>query len=93
MFVAERRPDVREQFDRRGVIEGTTLSVYAPEDIIVQKLRWFRMGNEVSERQWRDVIGVLRMKRDDLDNLYLDRAAEAFGVRDLLDLARQDADN
>ena len=95
LFVAERRPGVREQLDRRHSIKigGTTLSMYAPEDIIVQKLRWFRMGNEVSERQWRDAVGVIRMKRGFLDNSYLDRAAETFGVRDLLDLARQDADN
>jgi hypothetical protein len=91
MFIAQHR----EPLDRRIFIHfgGATLSIYTPEDIIVQKLRWFRLGHEVSERQWRDVIGVLRMKRDNLDNPYLERAAEAFGVRDLLDLARQDADS
>ena len=59
----------------------------------MRKLVWLRMGGGVSERQWRDVVGVLRMKRDDLDYAYLDRAADAFGVSDLLELARQDADN
>lgn len=95
LFVAERRPAVREQLDRRHSVQyrGVTLSLYAPEDIIVQKLRWYRMGNEVSERQWRDVIGVLRIKRGLLDEAYLDRTAEAFGVRDLLDRARHDAGN
>jgi hypothetical protein len=27
------------------------------EDVILRKLEWFRLGNEVSDRQWRDVIG------------------------------------
>lgn len=93
IFVAERRPAVREQFDRHDTIDGTSLSVYTAEDIIVQKLHWFRLGNEVSERQWRDVIGVLRMRRGELDDQYLARAAQAFGVGDLLDRAIQDADN
>jgi len=52
----------------------------------------YRMGGEVSEKQWRDVMGVLRVNRD-LDRDYLDRTAEAFGVRDLLERARQDAGN
>jgi len=34
------------------------LYVYTPEDILLQKLRWYRMGNEASDRQWRDVLGV-----------------------------------
>ncbi len=94
VFVADGTAAVRRQFDRRRVIRDTTLFVYAPEDIIVQKLRWYRLGNHVSERQWRDIVGVIRMKRGiDLDDAYLDRAADAFGVRDLLELARQDADN
>jgi hypothetical protein len=84
-----------EPLDRRLTIveNGVTLSIYTAEDIVVQKLKWFRLGNEVSERQWRDVIGVLRIKSGILDERYLDRAADSFGVRDLLELARQDADN
>jgi hypothetical protein len=84
----------REQLARGRVmaLPAGTARFYAPEDIVVQKLRWYRMGGPVSDQQWRDVSGVLRVNGD-LDQPYLDRAAEAFGVRDLLDLARQDADN
>lgn len=91
LFIAERR----EPLDRRLTIEanGVTLSIYTAEDIVVQKLHWFRLGHHVSERQWRDVVGVLRTKRGALDEAYLDRAADAFGVSDLLELARHDADN
>ncbi|HVE72539.1 MAG TPA: nucleotidyl transferase AbiEii/AbiGii toxin family protein [Thermoanaerobaculia bacterium] len=91
IFAVERR----EALDRRVSIEvgGAVLSMYSAEDIVAQKLHWFRLGGETSERQWHDVVGVLRMRKGDLDEPYLDRAADAFGVRDLLDLARQDALN
>lgn len=88
-------PDVRREQLARGRVMPLatgTARFYSPEDIIVQKLRWYRMGGEVSESQWRDVIGVLRINHD-LDHAYLDRAADSFGVADLLALARQDADN
>ena len=82
----------REQLARGRVMPLASGSArfYSPEDIVVQKLRWFRMGGEVSDQQWRDVLGVIRVSRD-MDSAYLDRTAEAFGVRDLLDRARHDA--
>lgn len=49
------------------------LYAYTPEDILLQKLRWFRKGHEVSDRQWRD--GAERLGLSDL----LDRADIAVG--------------
>jgi hypothetical protein len=92
-FVPEDRAAARAQIARGRVMpagEGMA-RFYAPEDIIIQKLRWFRLGGETSEQQWRDIVGVLRVKGDELDHLYLDRAAEAFEVADLLARARDDA--
>jgi len=54
------------------------------EDIVLHKLEWFRAGGEVSERQWRDAVGVLAIQRDEIDRTYLQRWAIELGISDLL---------
>jgi hypothetical protein len=61
------------------------------EDIILAKLNWFRMGGEVSEQQWRDVLGVIRVQEDTLDQDYLQLWAERLALLDLLERALSDA--
>jgi hypothetical protein len=60
------------------------LYVYTPEDILLQKLRWFRSGGEVSDRQWRDILGILLVQGDALDRSYLRDRASRSGLEDLL---------
>ena len=67
------------------------LYVYTPEDILLQKLRWYRLGGEVSDRQWRDVLGIVAVQGEDLDNAYLWSGAELLAVTDLLDRALREA--
>lgn len=67
------------------------LYVYTPEDILLQKLRWYRLGGEVSDRQWRDVLGIIAVQGEDLDDAYLRRGADLLAVTDLLDRALQAA--
>jgi len=62
-----------------------------PEHSVLRKLEWYRRGGEVSERQWRDVLGVLRAKGEQMDRARLDTWAGRLGVADLLRRAREQA--
>ncbi len=53
------------------------------EDVVLAKLRWYRDGGERSERQWGDLLGILRVQGDTLDQTYMDPWLERLGVRDL----------
>ena len=59
---------------------------------MLRKLLWFREGGEVSERQWRDVIGVLRHSCGLMSSDYLEHWAREIGVKDLLDRAWRELD-
>ena len=59
----------------------------SPEDTVLAKLELYRMGGEVSERQWRDVLGILAIQSGDLDLEYLRRWANELKVSDLLERA------
>jgi len=58
-----------------------------PEDIILQKLTWYRMTKNESQRQWRDVLGVLKLQGDRLDFEYLQKWALELELNDLLETA------
>jgi len=65
--------------------------VETAEDVILNKLRWYRLGGEVSERQWSDVLGTLRVRRSSLDHAYLRRWAQSLAILDLLERALKQA--
>jgi len=56
-------------------------------DIILSKLRWYEMGGRVSERQWLDILGVVKVQGDSLDRSYLITWSKVAGVSDLLERA------
>ena len=94
LFIAGGSPVDRQAMHRRvrlRVASGPDrfLYVYTPEDILLQKLRWFRLGGEVSDRQWRDILGIVLVQQNRLDEEYLRDGAHLLDVTDLLDRALQ----
>jgi hypothetical protein len=79
------------EFARRRPVRvrasGETLVLKSPEDTVLRKLLWYRAGGEVSDRQWRDVVEVLRVNRGELDAAYLSDWAARLGTTDLLERA------
>ena len=72
--------------------EGTRpFNIASPEGTILNKLEWYRMGGEVSDRQWNDILGVLKVQGTNLDMAYLRRWAANLSVTDLLERALVDA--
>jgi len=85
-----------ERLDARQALQLPTepeVRVYVdtPEHSVLRKLEWFRRGGEVSERQWRDVVAILRIQGARLDQSRLSIWAPRLGVADLLDRALQEA--
>jgi hypothetical protein len=72
----------RQTFDLEPEISANFASA---EDTILAKLEWYRMGGEVSDRQWRDILGVLKTRAGDLDLEYLRKWANELNVADLLE--------
>jgi hypothetical protein len=89
VFVARASGLDQEQLGRRRrtVISPdgeAALFLATPEDLILQKLDWYRRGGGVSDRQWRDVLGLLKVQGGRLDRAYLERWAGALALTDLL---------
>ena len=90
LFIAGGTPLDQQQLHRRLRVdlgEGRVLYIHTPEDILLQKLHWYRKGGEVSDRQWRDILGIVRTQEGRLDLRYLEVSANTLGVEDLLDRA------
>lgn len=96
IFIPRPRPFLQSQLSRAQrqtfYLETEISAKFAsPEDTILSKLEWYRMGGEVSDRQWRDIIGVLKTRAGELDLEYLRKWAAELHVSDLLERALQDS--
>lgn len=61
--------------------------VSSAEDTLLAKLEWYRSGGGASERQWRDVLGILKIQAGNLDLDYLRHWAAQLKLSDLLERA------
>jgi len=96
MFVARPRDFDRAQLARRqlhllGEEPERWAYVASAEDTVLAKLEWYRLGGETSDRQWRDVLGVLKVQGQRLDRAYMRQMALELGVRDLLESAFEES--
>lgn len=97
IFIRKPRPFDRMELERRRTAIIATEpeeSVYlvSPEDIVLAKLEWYRLGGEISDQQWRDVLGVLKVRAGELDLDYLRTWAGELHVGDLLERALREAE-
>jgi len=98
IFVLGDHPLDRHQLEHRQRImvredPPQYLWVSAPASQVLRKLEWYRAGGSVSERQWRDVVGILRAQRTVLDLTDLSHTAASIGLDGLLAAALKDAES
>jgi hypothetical protein len=96
VFIRKDRPFERSLWQRRVTTTdldpgGQAMQIISPEDTVLLKLEWYRLGGEGSGRQWTDLLAVLRTQAGRLDEAYLDQWAAELGVGDLLSRARTEA--
>ena len=96
VFVRKDRPFEQSAMSRRVSLDlpdspGQPIFLHTPEDVVLFKLWWYRLGNQVSEQQFKDVLGVLKVQAGKLDDAYLDHWAADLGVAALLLRARQES--
>ncbi len=97
LFVVRDHPWRRQELSRRRperiVPEREDALVYfaSPEDTVLSKLDWYHRGGEVSDRQWGDVLAVLKVQGSALDIDYLRTWASRLDIADLLERALAEA--
>jgi hypothetical protein len=95
-FVLGDAPFDRAQLEGRRLspaLEGSGRRVFvsSPEDLILRKLDWYQLGSGVSDRQWRDVLGVLKVQAERLDLAHLRHWAAALELAELLERALEES--
>ncbi len=95
VFVQKSGPFAQQEMRRarEDVLElGSRPFFFAsPEDMILAKLDWWKLGGGVSNRQWNDIVEIMKEKHAALDIAYLRQSAPMLGIADLLEKAFNDA--
>jgi hypothetical protein len=96
IFVRKKRAFDDAQFARRtrqivATDPERTAYIASAEDTILAKLEWYNIGGSISERQWRDILAMLKTQSGALDQSYLRQMASQLQVIDLLERAIKEA--
>jgi hypothetical protein len=104
VFISKARPSDTEAFRRvrqeslgdeddgaPATNSGRRYALASPEDVMLAKLEWYRLGGESSERQWGDILGVIKVQGPALDEAYVRQWADALNLADLLQRALDEA--
>lgn len=69
------------EFERRETydVQGMRLTLATPEDVLLAKLEWAKMGD--SARQLEDAAGILKMQRDTLDLEYIEEWVQVLELQ------------
>jgi hypothetical protein len=98
VFAVKDRPydkTVMTRIDERCIdvdVPASRFSLLSVEDTLLSKLEWYRLGDEVSDRQWSDITGVMKVNWASLDWAYLEEWAAELGVADLLAKAAKEVE-
>jgi len=83
LIIRKNRPYSVEEFNRRKSIYmlSQTLYLVAPEDAILSKLEWAKLGQ--SERQFTDALGIAIVQAERLDWAYIKKWSGILGLDEL----------
>ena len=89
IFILKESPYAREEFSRRRpeIIPeiGEVIQIATPEDLILNKLLWYKEGGSVAERQWNDAKGILKVQGILINRTYLEQWAKVLLINSLLE--------
>lgn len=90
LIIRKDRTFSTEEFSRRRPAEvlGVSVSLTSPEDLILAKLEWAKLGDSALQR--RDVAQLARFRWESLDHDYIGRWAVELGMKDDWDIIVSD---
>ena len=96
IFVSKDRDWDKEMLSRRikghlGDDPEPAFEVESVEDYVLSKLSWYKQGRSISDRQWNDILAVLKVQILAIEVDYLEKWAKPLGVSELLEKALDEA--
>jgi hypothetical protein len=97
VFILQSTPFDQEEFRRAAASPlaedepSRSFNIASAEDMVLRKLQWYVLGGQISDRQWGDILGILKLRQQDLDYDYLRRWATQLELAALLERACAEA--